>query len=114
MTTTAAAPSLPEVQVNPERIMQFAWGYAITLVMEAAIRHRVFDVLDNGPMNIDGLQQATGASRRGLAAIVNVLVGLNFVSKDLPTRKLLPHSRKLRLPHLHQAQLHGGHHPPHQ
>jgi precorrin-6B methylase 2 len=83
MTTTVAAPSLPEVQVTPERIMQFAWGYAITLVMEAAIRHRVFDVLDNGPMNIDGLQLATGASRRGLAAIVNVLVGLNLVIKDL-------------------------------
>jgi SAM-dependent methyltransferase len=83
MTTNIAAPSLPEVQVTPERIMQFAWGYAITLVMEAAIRHRVFDALDHGPMNIDNLQLATGASRRGLAAIVNVLVGLNFVARDL-------------------------------
>jgi ubiquinone/menaquinone biosynthesis C-methylase UbiE len=62
--------------------MQFAWGYAVTLVMEAAIRHRVFDVLDNGPMSLDGLSSATGASQRGLAAIVNVLVGLNFLSKD--------------------------------
>jgi len=83
MTTSVATPSLSEARVSPERIMQFAWGYAITLVMEAAIRHRVFDVLDNGPMNIDDLQQATGASRRGLGAIVNVLVGLNLVSKDL-------------------------------
>ena len=82
MTTTVAAPPVPDVQVTPERIMQFAWGYAVTLVMEAAIRHRVFDVLDNGPMNLDDLAQATGASRRGLSAIVNVLVGLNFLSKD--------------------------------
>jgi ubiquinone/menaquinone biosynthesis C-methylase UbiE len=51
-------------------------------VLEAAIRHRVFDVLDSGSMNLDALAQATGASRRGLAAICNVLVGLNFLSKD--------------------------------
>jgi 3-hydroxy-5-methyl-1-naphthoate 3-O-methyltransferase len=37
------------VQVTPERIMQMAWGYVPPLVLEAAIRHRVFDVLDSGP-----------------------------------------------------------------
>ena len=36
-------------QVTPERIMQFVWGYAPPLILEAAIRHRVFDVLDGGP-----------------------------------------------------------------
>ena len=36
-------------QVTPERIMQFVWGYAPPLILEAAIRHRVFDVLDDGP-----------------------------------------------------------------
>jgi len=35
-------------QVTPERIMQFVWGYAPPLILEAAIRHRVFDVLDGG------------------------------------------------------------------
>lgn len=80
--TTITPSSQPEAQVTPERIMQFAWGYAMPLVLEAAIRHRIFDVLEAGPLNIDGLQQATGASYRGLTAIVNVLVGLNFVSKD--------------------------------
>ncbi len=79
---TTAAPTPAEVHVTPERIMQFAWGYSIPLVLEAAIRHRVFDVLDSGPMNLDALAQATGASRRGLTAIVNVLVGLDFLSKD--------------------------------
>jgi 3-hydroxy-5-methyl-1-naphthoate 3-O-methyltransferase len=80
MTTTAPTPA--QVHVTPERIMQFAWGYSIPLVLEAAIRHRVFDVLDSGPMNLDALAQATGASRRGLSAIANVLVGLDFLSKD--------------------------------
>ena len=82
MTTTIAVPTASEVQVTPERIMQFAWGYAAPLVLEAAIRHRVFDVLDDGPMSPDELAKATGVSQRGLAAIVNVLVGFNFLAKD--------------------------------
>lgn len=73
MSTTAA--------VTPERIMQFAWGYVPPLVLETAIHHRVFDVLDKGPMTAKEVEAATGASARGLRAIMNVLVGLNFLSK---------------------------------
>ncbi len=74
--TSSAAP------VTPERIMQFAWGYIPPLVLEAAIRHRVFDSLDTGPKTIHEIRTATGASERGLTAIVNALVGLNFLLKD--------------------------------
>lgn len=77
---TATAPQ--QSQVTPERIMQMAWGYVPPLVLEAAIRHRVFDVLDAGPKNIAEVEKATGASARGLAAVMNALVGLNFLSKD--------------------------------
>jgi precorrin-6B methylase 2 len=76
MTAPAAAP------VSPERIMQFAWGYVPPLVLEAAIRHRVFDVLDAGPKTIAELHAETNASERGLSAICNALVGLNFLAKD--------------------------------
>ncbi|HEX3661767.1 MAG TPA: methyltransferase [Acidobacteriaceae bacterium] len=69
-------------QVTPERIMQMAWGYAPPLILEAAIRHHVFDVLDSGPLNIWEVQKATGASARGLTAIMDALVGLNFLAKD--------------------------------
>ena len=68
--------------VTPERILQFTWGYVPTLVLEAAVRHRVFDVLDAGPKSVAEVQQETGASARGLSAIMNVLVGLNFLAKD--------------------------------
>ena len=74
MSTTAAA-------VTPERIMQFAWGYVPTLVLESAIRHRVFDVLDDGAKTVKETAAATGASERGLRTIMNVLVGLNFLAK---------------------------------
>lgn len=68
--------------VTPERIMQMAWGYVPPLVLEAAIHHKVFDVLDGGPKTIPEIQQATGASKRGLSAIVNLLVALKFLDKD--------------------------------
>ena len=68
--------------VTPERIMQFAWGYVPPLVLEAAIRHRIFDLLDGGPKTVSEIQKETGASERGLSAVMNALVGLNFLEKD--------------------------------
>jgi ubiquinone/menaquinone biosynthesis C-methylase UbiE len=76
MATSVQAP------VTPERIYQFAFGYAPPLVLEAAIRHHVFDYLDNGPKPVEAISEATGASVRGLTAILDVLVGLEFLSKD--------------------------------
>jgi len=73
--------------------MQFAFGYAPTLCIEAAIQNRVFDVLDEGPKNIEQLNRETGASARGLQAIMNVLVGLDFLAKDSEDRySLTPES----------------------
>src|SRR5262249_37966413 len=80
-------------QVTPERIMQFAWGYVPPLVLEAGIRHRVFDLLDSGPKTVAEIHKANGASERGLAAIMNPLVGLGFLAKDAAGRySLTPES----------------------
>jgi len=76
MSTAVIAP------VTPERIYQFAWGFAPPLVLEVAIRHRIFDVLDSGPKSFHEIQTATGASERGLGAILNFLVGFDFLRKD--------------------------------
>jgi SAM-dependent methyltransferase len=70
------------VAATPERIQQFAWGYIPPLVLEAAIRHRVFDLLDGGPKTVLEIHKETGASERGLSAIMNALVGLSFLVKD--------------------------------
>jgi precorrin-6B methylase 2 len=50
--------------------------------MEAAIRNRVFDVLDDGPKTLSQVSAETGASKRGLRAIMNALVGLELLSKS--------------------------------
>jgi hypothetical protein len=72
--------------VTPERIMQLAWGYVPPLVLEAAIHHRVFDVLDSGPKTLPEVQKETGASERGLGAVMNALTGLDLLAKDAQGR----------------------------
>jgi ubiquinone/menaquinone biosynthesis C-methylase UbiE len=79
--------------VTPERIMQFTWGFVPTLVLEAAIHHRVFDVLDAGPKTLTETAAATGTSERGLRPVMNALVGLNLLAKtDGQRYKLTPES----------------------
>jgi SAM-dependent methyltransferase len=94
MTTPGTKP------VTPERIQQFAWGYGPPLILEAAIRHRVFDVLDGGAKTIAEVAQETGASERGLAAIMNALVGLDFLAKGESGRySLTPESETFLVSH---------------
>jgi ubiquinone/menaquinone biosynthesis C-methylase UbiE len=69
--------------------MQLVWGYAPPLILEAAIRHGVFDVLDNGAKTVEGVEDATGASARGLTALMNALLGLELLTKDAQGRYAL-------------------------
>ncbi|MFZ0661521.1 MAG: methyltransferase [Acidobacteriaceae bacterium] len=79
--------------VTPERIMQFAWGYAAPLILEAAINNKVFDTLDSGPQSLEEVHAATGASTRGLSAIMDALCGFNLLDKDQQGRySLTPES----------------------
>ncbi len=78
--------------LTPERIMQMTWGYAPPLILEAAVKHGVFDWLDESPKTIPQLARATGASERGLTAICNALVGLEFLARAGDRYKLTPES----------------------
>jgi 3-hydroxy-5-methyl-1-naphthoate 3-O-methyltransferase len=68
--------------LSPQRISEMAWGFAPPLILEAAIRNKVFDVLDSGPKTVDELSLATKASPRGLRAILNALVGFDLLTRD--------------------------------
>jgi SAM-dependent methyltransferase len=74
---TAFAP-----QITPERLLQFTFGFAPPLIIETAIRHRVFNVLDEGAKTLEEVRAETGTSRRGLRAVLNALVGLELLTKD--------------------------------
>jgi methylase of polypeptide subunit release factors len=77
---------------TPERLLQLAWGYAPPLILETAINYRVFDLLDEQPRTAIDLAARTGASVRGLAAILNALVGLEFLTRKGEHYRLAPES----------------------
>jgi len=75
-------PASAKTEITPERLMQFTFGFAPPLIIETAIRHRVFNVLDEGAKTLEQVCAETGTSRRGLGAIMNVLAGLELLTKD--------------------------------
>jgi len=85
----------PKPPVTPERLMQFAWGYTAPLILEAAIKNRVFDVLDEAASSgghgllVEQVAQRTAASVRGLRMIMDALVSLQFLAKDAQQRYTL-------------------------
>lgn len=68
--------------VTPQRIMQMAWGYAPPLIIEAAIRNKIFDALDGGAQTAAEVASATETSVRGLTILMNALTGLELLAKD--------------------------------
>src|SRR6266446_1799205 len=69
-------------QGTPERLMQFGFAYAPPLIIGAAVSNKVFDSLESGGKTVEQVSKTTGASRRGLRAIMNALVGLELLKKD--------------------------------
>jgi SAM-dependent methyltransferase len=68
--------------ITPERLLQFTFGFAPPLVIEAAIRHGVFELLDLGAKTIDEVCAETRTSERGMRALLNALVGLELLVKN--------------------------------
>ncbi len=69
-------------KVVPERIFQLASGYAAPFVIEAALKNRIFDFLDEGPQSIQEVHAASGASTRGLTAVMETLAGLGLLCRE--------------------------------
>lgn len=71
---------------SPQKFLQYAFGYAPPLILEAAVRHGLFDHLAAGPQTADELAGKAGISRRGARILLNALVGLEVLSKDASGR----------------------------
>ncbi|HXX41772.1 MAG TPA: class I SAM-dependent methyltransferase, partial [Chthoniobacterales bacterium] len=69
-------------QITPERLMQFSFAYAPPIVIGAAVDSKIFDSLATGAKSIEEVAKQTGASIRGLRAIMNALVGLELLGKE--------------------------------
>jgi 3-hydroxy-5-methyl-1-naphthoate 3-O-methyltransferase len=79
-------------ELTPDRIMQLSWGYAPPLIIEAAVKHRLFDLLEGSPKTARQLAQAAGVSLRGVTAICNALVGLQLLARQRELYRLTPES----------------------
>ena len=80
--------------LTPERLQQLGFAYAPPLIISAAVNNKVFDALESGPKTVEQLQKETGASARGLRAIMDALVGLELLKKDRQSRySLTPESK---------------------
>jgi len=79
-TAPPAAGNPPDLR--PDRIMQMAWGFAPPLLLEVAIRHRVFDYLDGAAHTAEEVAADTRGSVRGWTAVLNALAGLDFLRKE--------------------------------
>lgn len=84
----------PDRKLSPERIQRFAFGFAPPLILEAALEHGVFDALTAGPKTLEALVGETGASRRGLRALLDGLAGLEFLRREGEAYALTDESEK--------------------
>jgi SAM-dependent methyltransferase len=88
-TDAPSAPTGKSNQVTPERIMRLAWAFASPLVIQAGIENGIFDALDRGSKTAGELAAETGASERGIAAILGGLVAFELAIKQDDGRYLL-------------------------
>ncbi|HTI70174.1 MAG TPA: methyltransferase [Candidatus Limnocylindria bacterium] len=77
---------------SPQRIQQFAWGYTSTLIIQAAVEHRIFDLLHVVPRTLEELVVVSGTSMRGLRALMGGLIGLELVVLQGDRYALTPES----------------------
>src|SRR5262245_11974987 len=76
--------------LSPARILDMAWDFAKPLMVEAAIRNKVFDFLAEGPQHLEQIAEATGASQRGIKALANGLVGVGLLNRKGERYQLAP------------------------
>lgn len=72
--------------------MQLMWGYAPTLILQTALKYGVFDWIDKKPRTAAELAKVTKTSSRGMTAILNALVGLQFLGRSRERYTLTPES----------------------
>jgi ubiquinone/menaquinone biosynthesis C-methylase UbiE len=85
--------SRPKKQITSERLQELGFAYAPPLIISAAVSNKVFDALENGAKTVEQVSKETGASVRGLRAIMDALVGLELLKKDRQSRySLTPES----------------------
>src|SRR5690242_7580572 len=82
----------PSAKPTPERVIQFVWGFAPTLILNAAVQLRVFDLLEESARTVDEVARETGSSLRGMRALLDALVGFQFLKRQGTRYTVTPES----------------------
>ena len=85
-------------QLTPQRIMQFAWGYTATLIIDAALHFQFFERLKQQPRTASELAADAKISPRGARILLNALAGLELVAREGERCKLTPESEMFLVP----------------
>jgi SAM-dependent methyltransferase len=72
--------------------MQLVWGFQPTFILATATRLSLFDHLRGSPKTIEQLASDTNSSVRGLTALLNALVALQFLARRGDSYTLTPES----------------------
>lgn len=67
--------------LDPEKIFRYSFAFAPPLMIEAAVRLKIFDAMADGPRSLEDLAKATGVDPRGLRILLNGLAGLELVTR---------------------------------
>jgi SAM-dependent methyltransferase len=78
--------------VTPQRIMQMAWGFALPLAIQAAVKNHIFDTLAAGNKTLEEIADQAHVSERGLPFLLNVLVEAGLLSVEGDHYALTPES----------------------
>jgi len=73
---------VPPSPPSPERLAEFAFSFAPPLLLQTAVELQVFDFLGQSPLSLEQISLRTGASLRGLRALLNALVGFEFLARS--------------------------------
>jgi ubiquinone/menaquinone biosynthesis C-methylase UbiE len=76
--------------VTPENIMRIMWAGAETISLSTAVHYNVFSHIANGKTSARELARATKCSANAMERLLNVMVGLNLLTKDGKTYNLQP------------------------
>ncbi|MEP6900953.1 MAG: methyltransferase [Actinomycetota bacterium] len=67
--------------VTPERIMQFSFAFAPPILIDTAVRHKVFDAIEAGAKTVEEVSAKAETSERGTRILLNAIVGLGLLTK---------------------------------
>ncbi|MBS2037134.1 methyltransferase domain-containing protein [bacterium] len=83
---------------NPQRIMQFAFGFVPSVAVYSAIQLNVFSAIAEGKDTIASLAAACGCQERGMAPLVHTLTSLGLLQQHGEQFKLCQDTEMFLLP----------------